>query len=91
MIMITASNGSVLPGSSFTNGQSFNLTPRTSDPGDYTYTWTAVDSVTGRVVSGNGGALSSGGLGVGNWNVDLIIRDRVTGDILSHPSTTISI
>jgi hypothetical protein len=90
-IQVIGSNGRPLPGSTFTSGQSFNLTPQTSEGGNYTYSWSAVDSVTGRIVTGNGGTLPSGSLGVGNWNVDLIIRDGSTGAILSRPSTTISI
>ena len=90
-IQVIGSNGNPLPGSTFTKDQSFTLTPRVSEGGDYTYSWSALDSVTGRVVTGNGGTLPSGSLGAGNWNVDLTIKDRTTGEVLSRPSTTISI
>ena len=90
-ITVVGSDGKIIPGSTFNKDQSFNLTPITSEPGDYGYTWKAVDSVTGKTVTGNGGTLPSSSLWVGNWNVDLTITDKTTGTVVSRPSTTISI
>ncbi len=52
-ITVVGSDGKILPGSTFSKDQSFNLTPITSEPGDYGYTWKAVDTISGKTVTGN--------------------------------------
>jgi hypothetical protein len=69
----------------------FRLVPKVSqDKPEYTYSWTAIDGITGKKVEYSWRELPGDKLGVWNWYIELIIRDE-RGMIIGAPTTTISI
>ena len=90
-IKVVWSDGTTLPSSIFERDTVFSLVPSLSVPWDYSYTWTAIDSTTGRVVTGIGRSLESTSLSVGNYSVLLTIRDTITSRVVGTPSLAIAI
>jgi PKD repeat protein len=76
---------------SFKSTDLFSLVAVTSPSGDYSYSWTATDTVTGKVVTGIGTTLEWTSLTTGNWSVLLSIKDDTSGTIIGTPRTTITI
>jgi hypothetical protein len=77
--------------STFQSTDTFDLVGVTSVAGNYRYEWTAVDSITGRMITGNGNTLPGNNLGTGNWYIRVSIIDINTGLIVSTPATTLTI
>jgi PKD domain/S-layer homology domain len=83
--------GKVLQMSSFALGSKFVFFPITSSSKKWEYTWSAINPVTGREITGKGDTLDGSTLGIGNWIISLDIRDPTTDQIVSSPRSTITI
>ena len=91
-IRIVGSDGKVQDKSLFSKDDIFRLVPTLSgDIGKYRYTWKAIDSISQNIVSGSDPALLSSALGAGNWYIELSVIDISSGELLSTPTTTITI
>jgi hypothetical protein len=89
-IAIKDSSGNIIEKTIFGSTDIFSLVPVTSS-GSWSYSWTATDPLTGKVVTGSGSSLPGSRLGSGYWIVRLDVIDPVTGKIVSSPSTSISV
>ena len=93
-IQIIWSDGRWVGQSTFDPTDTFRLSPVIHGGGsanDYKYEWIAYDLVTHKKVTATSPELLSSLLWAGNWNIELSIIDKTTGNIVSTPSTTLFI
>lgn len=77
--------------SNFVVGEDFSLVPVTSNPGSWNYSWTATNTTTGDIISGNGATFPGSKFTPGDWKVVLNVIDPATGKVVSSPSMTLDI
>ena len=93
-ITIINQKGAPLSQSAFAKDEYFSLIPRIADTNaaiEYSYTWKAVDSITGRIVTGTGMTFPGSELGTGHWYIRLDTRDVSTQKLVSSITTTLII
>ncbi len=91
-IIMRSADGKQVDGSNFGTDTPMALWVELSDTTQsYTYTWKAYDSITKKMLTLTGDTISTTTLGIGNWYIDLIVRDSITKAQVSTATTTITV